>query len=42
MTRSILGRVRADARTAGVLAVAVIGLVACGDDERSGTATRAR
>jgi hypothetical protein len=39
MTRSILGRVRADASIVGVLAVAVIGLAACGDDEPDGTAT---
>jgi hypothetical protein len=39
MTRSILGRVRADASIVGVLAVAVIGLAACGDDEPGGTPT---
>jgi hypothetical protein len=39
MTRSILGRVRADASIVGVLGIAVIGLTACGNDERSGTAS---
>ena len=38
MTRSILGRVGANASIVSVLAVAAIGLVACGDDEPSGTA----